>query len=81
MPMPPISGNVFEMTETERLAAGIQPLPSTLHNAIKAFKEDKLIQEALGEHLTRRFIESKELEWAKYTQSVSRWELEHYIDY
>ena len=81
LPMEPIMSNVFEMTESERQARGIKPLPSTLHNAVKAFKQDELIQSALGEHLTRSFIDSKELEWAKYTQSVSEWELQHYIDY
>ena len=74
MPMEPVTSNVFEMSEEKRKELGIKPLPSTLHNAIKAFKADKLIQEALGEHLTKSFIDSKELEWARYTQSVSEWE-------
>ena len=70
-PMAPITSNVFEMSEEERAKRGIKPLPSTLHNAVKAFKADPLIQEALGEHLTQSFIDSKNLEWSKYTQSVS----------
>lgn len=81
MPMEPVTSNVFEMSEEKRKELGIKPLPSTLHNAIKAFKADKLIQEALGEHLTKSFIDSKELEWARYTQSVSEWELQRYINY
>lgn len=70
MPMEPVTSNVFEMSEEKRKELGIKPLPSTLHNAIKAFKADKLIQEALGEHLTKSFIDSKELEWARYTLSL-----------
>lgn len=81
MPMEPVISNVFEMSEEKRKELGIKPLPSTLHNAIKAFKADKLIQEALGEHLTKSFIDSKELEWARYTQSVSEWERQRYINY
>lgn len=81
MPMKPVTSNVFEMTEEERAKHGIKPLPSTLHNAIKAFKADKLIEDALGEHLTKSFIESKELEWSKYTQSVSDWERNRYMGY
>ena len=80
MPMEPVTSNVFEMSEEKRKELGIKPLPSTLHNAIKAFKADKLIQEALGEHLTKSFIDSKELEWARYTQSVSEWERQRYIN-
>ncbi|WNW28924.1 glutamine synthetase family protein [Lactobacillus johnsonii] len=80
-PMAPITSNVFEMSEEERAKRGIKPLPSTLHNAIKAFKADPLIQEALGEHLTQSFIDSKNLEWSKYTQSVSDWERDCYMGY
>ena len=80
-PMAPITSNVFEMSEQERADRGIKPLPSTLHNAIKAFKADELIQSALGEHLTQSFIDSKNLEWSKYTQSVSDWERDRYMGY
>lgn len=80
-PMAPITSNVFEMSEEERAKRGIKPLPSTLHNAVKAFKADPLIQEALGEHLTQSFIDSKNLEWSKYTQSVSDWEKDRYMGY
>lgn len=81
MPMDPITSNVFEMTEEERAKHGIKPLPSTLHNAIKALKADELIQNALGEHLSQSFIDSKQLEWSQYTQSVSDWERERYMGY
>ena len=80
-PMAPITSNVFEMSGEERAKRGIKPLPSTLHNAVKAFKADPLIQEALGEHLTQSFIDSKNLEWSKYTQSVSDWERDRYMGY
>lgn len=80
-PMAPITSNVFEMSEEERAKRGIKPLPSTLHNAVKAFKADPLIQEALGEHLTQSFFDSKNLEWSKYTQSVSDWERDRYMGY
>src|SRR5699024_3544576 len=80
-PMSPITSNVFEMSEEERAKRGIKPLPSTLHNAVKAFKADLLIQEALGEHLTQSFVDSKNLEWSKYTPSVSDWERDRYMGY
>ena len=80
-PMAPITSNVFEMSEEERAERGIKPLPSTLHNAVKAFKADPLIQKALGEHLTQSFIDSKNLEWSKYNQSVSDWERDRYMGY
>jgi len=81
MPMAPITCNLFTLSEKQRNEMGIKPLPSTLHNALKAFKKDKLIQDALGEHLTQSFIDSKELEWSQYTQTVSDWERNRYMGY
>ena len=81
MPMEPVTCNLFEVSEEKRNEMGIKPLPSTLHNALKAFKKDKLIQEALGEHLTQSFIDSKELEWAQYAETVSDWERNRYMGY
>lgn len=80
-PMKPVTSNIFEMTEEQRAKLNIKPLPSTLHNAIKAFKADNLMQEALGKHLTNSFIKSKEVEWSKYTQQVSDWERNRYMAY
>ena len=81
MPMEPVTCNLFDLTEKQRNEMGIKPLPSTLHNALKAFKKDQLIQDALGEHLTQSFIDSKELEWSQYTQTVSDWERNRYMGY
>jgi glutamine synthetase len=81
LPMKPVTSNIFEMTPATREKLGLKPLPSTLHNAIKSFEADKLMESALGEHLTKSFIESKELEWSQYTQSVSTWERNRYMGY
>ena len=81
MPMDPVTCNLFDLNEEQLNEMGIKPLPSTLHNALKAFKKDKLIQNALGEHLTQSFIDSKELEWSQYTQTVSDWERNRYMGY
>ena len=81
MPMDPVTCNLFDLSEAQLNEMGIKPLPSTLHNALKAFKKDKLIQAALGEHLTQSFIDSKELEWSQYTQTVSDWERNRYMGY
>ncbi len=81
MPMDPVDCNLFDISEEERNKMGIKPLPSTLHNALKAFKEDKLIQDALGDHLTQSFTSSKELEWSQYAETVSDWERNRYMGY
>ena len=79
--MAPVTSNLFEMTDDERKELGIKPLPSTLHNAIKAFKEDEVVKSAFSEHIVDSFLELKETEWALYTQSVSEWEVKRYFNY
>lgn len=81
MPMPPVTENIFAMSDAERAKLDLEPLPSTLHNAVNAFENDKLMEQALGKHLTQSFISSKNLEWAQYSQSVSDWERQRYMEY
>lgn len=81
MPMDPVTCNLFEVSEEKRSEMGIKPLPSTLHNALKAFRQDKLIEDALGDHLTQSFLSSKELEWSQYAETVSDWERKRYMGY
>ena len=47
-----VTGNIFQMTEKERIANGIFSLPSTLYDAINEMEKDKLITDLLGEHIT-----------------------------
>ncbi|MEZ0333277.1 MAG: hypothetical protein ACAI18_04650 [Gemmatimonadales bacterium] len=37
------------------------------------------MKEALGEHLTQRFLEAKRDEVSEYNRQVSRWEIEKYL--
>ena len=75
-----VDRNIYVMTEEERKASHITDLPSTLHNAIKAMKDDEMVKEALGNHIFNNFIEAKRMEWDAYRQSVSEWEREQYLE-
>ncbi len=48
--MPPESaeGNIFEMTDEERVAAGIEQLPLNLYDAVKAMNADALVMQTVG---------------------------------
>lgn len=80
LPVPSVDRNIYAMTDAERDANNITDLPSTLHNAVKAFKQDDVVKSAFGEHLAQSFIDSKDLEWASYRQTVSNWEREQYLE-
>nr|MBA2459662.1 type I glutamate--ammonia ligase [Gemmatimonadales bacterium] len=54
-------------------------LPRDLHEALELFEKDAVVQAALGEHLTERFLEAKRNEVTQYNRQVSRWEIENYL--
>ena len=74
-----ITENIFAMTPAEREAKGIHSLPGTLHEAVAAMQQDKLICDALGEHIVSQYVAGKEKEWDEYRTHVSAWELEKYL--
>lgn len=71
--------NIYQMTEEERRAAGIQSLPGNLWEAIEALQKDEVICEALGSHILSRFIEAKRIEWDVYRTQVHDWEVDQYL--
>ncbi|MGY3765960.1 type I glutamate--ammonia ligase [Vagococcus vulneris] len=75
-----VNRNIYVMTEEERQEAQITDLPSTLHNAVKALREDVVVQEALGDHIYRNFVAAKRMEWSAFREQVSEWEREQYLE-
>ncbi|WP_057873199.1 type I glutamate--ammonia ligase [Loigolactobacillus rennini] len=79
-PLPAVDRNIYRMDDEERKANHITDLPSTLHNALKALRDDQVLRDALGQHLYQSFMEAKKLEWASYRQMVSQWERDQYLE-
>ncbi|KRL03240.1 type I glutamate--ammonia ligase [Liquorilactobacillus capillatus] len=79
-PPKPVDRNIYIMDKEEREANGITDLPSTLHNALKAFEQDEVVAKSLGPHLCQSFVEGKRLEWEAYRQEVSQWERDQYLE-
>jgi len=78
-PPPPVDKNIYNMSVRERRRHKIAELPSSLNQALVALKKDKVIQEALGEHIYKQFLQAKQLEWSNYIQQVHRWEIDSYL--
>lgn len=74
-----VEGNIFAMSEEEREKAGIKCLPTSLAEAIDGLEQDVLIQEVLGQHIYRKYIEAKKEEWKEYCAAVSSWEIDRYL--
>ena len=75
----PVNQNIYEMNREEREAIGIEDLPSQLYTALKSMRENKVIKEALGNHIYNQFLSSKSIEWDYYRTQVSEWEREQYM--
>ena len=79
VPPAEITENIFKMDDDARAAAGIDSLPGSLEEAIKAMQADPMVLETLGGHVSENYIEGKAKEWDEYRTRVSSWEREKYI--
>ncbi len=75
----PIEENVYEMSEKERQAKGIETLPASLGEAIQLTEKSELVRKALGDHVFDAFIKNKKIEWDQYRIQVTDYELKRYL--
>ena len=66
--------DVWSLTERERKALGIEPLPKSLYDAIGIAENSELLAETLGEHVFDFFLRNKRREWEEYRIQVSAFE-------
>ena len=78
--LPPGSeDDVWSLSEPERAALGIAPLPQSLGDAIKVMEKSELVAETLGEHVFDFFLRNKRAEWEEYRSQVTAYELDKYL--
>jgi len=75
----PVNTNIWEMSHREKRRLRIDDLPHNLEEACNELERDKVMTDALGEHITANFLEAKRLEWQEYITQVSQWELDNYL--
>jgi glutamine synthetase len=71
--------DVWELTEPERRALGIQPLPSSLEQAVAIMEKSELVAETLGEHVFDFVLRNKREEWSAYRAQVTPFELKRFL--
>lgn len=77
-PGTPQDDNLYELSEAERAARGIEFLPQNLLEAVQAFADDPFVEKVLGKELRDEFVRYKSEEWQSYHHSISSWEIERY---
>ena len=71
----PAEDDVWSLTEKQREALGIKPLPNSLDAAVRAMENSQLVADTLGEHVYDFVLRNKRAEWAEYSRQVTPLEL------
>jgi len=79
VPPPSINQNIYEMEPEERENSGIETLPRSLSDALRALKADTLLMEVLGSHIGEKYYKAKRKEWTQYRTHVTDWEIREYL--
>lgn len=73
------SANLYQLSEQERTAEGIDALPGSLADAVDIMESSELMASTLGEHVFEWFLRNKRAEWADYKTEVTAFELRRYL--
>ncbi|MSV77780.1 MAG: glutamine synthetase [Actinobacteria bacterium] len=68
--------DVWALSDAERRVMGIEPLPTSLDEAIKVMEKSELVAQTLGEHVFDVFLRNKRAEFDAYRSQVTQWELD-----
>jgi glutamine synthetase len=71
--------DVWSLTDAERRALGIDPLPQSLADAVTVMEKSELVAETLGEHVFDFFLRNKRAEWSEYRRQVTPFEIGRYL--
>ncbi len=75
----PVEVDIYHLSQAERNKMGIQELPGSLYEAVLEVEKSKVVKEALGDHIFKKFIENKKIEWDAFRTHVSAYEIDKYL--
>jgi glutamine synthetase len=82
-PGEPTVRNMYETSEAEREAMGVETLPANLLDATRELEGDDVIRAALGstgeEDYADYFIRRKRREWQAAHEQITQWEIDRYL--
>ncbi len=71
--------NLFEIGDDVLAKLGIEQLPQSLSEALRAMEGSELVHDALGEHIFEWFLRNKRTEWRSFKTHVSTFEIDRYL--
>ncbi len=76
---PGAEDDVWALSPAERKAAGYEPLPENLSEAIAVMSHSELVADVLGEHVFDYVLRNKRTEWEQYRREVTPYERRRYL--
>ncbi len=76
-PPEPVEEDIYHLDDGRR--DRLERLPATLGEALDEMEKDEVVKDALGPHITARYLEAKRQEYGEYSLQVTRWELDRYL--
>jgi glutamine synthetase len=76
---PEAEANLFELNDEELAKLGIEQLPQSLSDALRAMERSELVASTLGEHIFEWFLRNKRSEWRVYKTQVTPFEYDRYL--
>jgi glutamine synthetase len=76
---PGAEDDVWALSPAERKAAGYEPLPENLSEAIAVMSNSELVADVLGEHVFDYVLRNKRAEWEQYRREVTPYERRRYL--
>jgi glutamine synthetase len=80
-PGEPRRENMYILSDAELAERDVKTLPRTLLEAVEAFDADPLMERVFGPELKRSYVDLKSQEWWDYHNSISAWEIDHYLTF
>jgi glutamine synthetase len=78
-PGEPLNTSLYDSDEDFLKRSGAKRLPANLLDALRAFDEDSLAVETLGETMHRQYSILKHREWDQFHEYISDWEFRQYL--
>ncbi len=75
----PIEEDIFHLSQRELDGLKLETLPSNLYEAIMETKKSELVRETLGDHVFKKYIENKLIEWDEWRTQVTDYEVKRYL--
>jgi len=75
----PVEEDLELLSAEEMERRGIESLPDNLLDAVRRMESSQLVRRALGDDLFEKLVQNKKIEWQRYHQHISEYEMQRYL--